>query len=203
VRARRGSRGERIPRRLPRAEIVLPIVIALAAVVLIVSEFQTAFEFTPRGGEPLREMSGGERHGYALVVLGVAALILMVAAIVTGSKPAAIGVGAIGGACLLMFLLLDLPDAGQVGPLEDLVTARAEPQEGFWLQAIGSVGLAIAGGTFATLAPDQLQAWARLLGWIEPEPRSELSAAPDQARSPAADNEKPPVRSAGGGRYQR
>jgi len=146
---------------MPRAEIVLPFVIAFAAAILIASELMTAFEFTPPGGEALREVSSADRHDYSMMLLGFFALIAMGIAISTGARPAAYAVAGLGGIALLLFLIVDLPDAGKLGDLEDPIrgfaSARAEPQEGFWLEAIGAVFLALAGGAFATLSPEQLQ----------------------------------------------
>ena len=148
--------------RLPRAEFVLPIVIAFAASVLIASELMTAFEFTPPGGEALREVSNADRHDYSMLLLALFALVALGVAISTGARPAAYAVAGLGGIALLLFLIVDLPDAGKLGDLEDPIrgfaSARAEPQEGFWLEAIGAVFLALAGGAFATLTPEQLRA---------------------------------------------
>jgi hypothetical protein len=148
--------------RLPKAEVVLPFLIVFAAAVLIASEFMTAFEFTPPGGEALREAGNADRHDYSMLILGFFAIAAMLVAVVTGARPAAYAVAAAGGIALLLFLVVDLPDAGKLGDLEDPIrgfaSARAEPQEGFWLEAIGAVTLALAGGAFATLTPDQLRA---------------------------------------------
>jgi hypothetical protein len=65
-----------------------------------------------------------------------------------------------GGIALLIFLLIDLPDAGQIGTLDDarqsFVDAEAVPQEGFWLELVGALALAVGGVALATLSPDQL-----------------------------------------------
>lgn len=141
-----------------RAESVVPVIVVLGAVVLAASEFMVAFEFTPPGGEPLRDTTGGDRHGFSNLILGVAAIGALAAAIATGSRPAAYAVAAIGSVALLLFLVIDLPDVGQVGdlrdPLRDLATAEAVPRPGFWLQAIGAVALAVGGGMFAKLRHD-------------------------------------------------
>jgi peptidoglycan/LPS O-acetylase OafA/YrhL len=145
--------GRRRRPRLPRAETLIPITIVASAVILAASEFMVAFELTPPGGEPLREISGGDRHGYSLVILAFFAIAAMVLALATGSRAAAYAVAALGGAALLLFLIIDLPDAGQTGALEDLITARAEPQAGFWMQGLGALALAVAGAVFATFDP--------------------------------------------------
>ncbi len=152
---------------LPRAELVLPVVIVLAAVLVGVSEFLTTFQFTPDGGDPLRSQLASDRHGYALLLLAIMSLIAMVAALVTGTRPPAIAAAVFGCTVLLIFLIVDLPDAGRVGDLEDpvfgLASARAEPQPGFWLEAIGSVVLGLSTLAFATLRPYQLRA---PLAWL-------------------------------------
>lgn len=151
-------------RRLPRAEIVLPFVVVLGAVLLASSEFMTAFEFTPPGGEPQDSVSSADRHGYSMLILAICAIVATVVAVITGMRPVAVAVAVIGGVALLLFLILDLPDAGTRGSLEDFVTARAEPQAGFWLEALGATILALGGAAFATLDPDQLRALRRARG---------------------------------------
>ncbi len=147
--------------RLPRAEIVLPIVIVFAAIVLAASELMTAFQFTPPGGEPLKQVSNVDRHHYAMLLLAVGAIVATGVAIGTGARAAAYAVAGFGAVALLLFLIIDLPDAGKLGDLEDPIrgfaSAKAVPQSGFWLEAIGAVFLAFAGGAFATLTPEQLQ----------------------------------------------
>lgn len=138
-----------------RAEKVVPLIVVVGAIALAASEFMIAFEFTPPGGEALREVSGGDRHGFSNVILAFAAITVMVIAIATGSQPAAYAVAALGVVALLLFLVVDLPDVGQRGnlrdPLRDLATAEAVPQNGFWMQAIGAVALAVGGGLFAAV----------------------------------------------------
>ena len=144
-----------------RLERLLPLACVLAAAVLIASELMTTFEFTPPGGEALAEQSAGDRHAYAQIVLAAFALVALAVAIVNGSKPAALAVAACGVLALLIFLLLDLPDANNVGTLDDarqsFFDAEAVPQAGFWLQLVGALGLAITGTALATLTPDQLK----------------------------------------------
>jgi hypothetical protein len=95
-------------------------------------------------------------------VLAIFAILSLWGVVRAGSKPAAIAVAACGGIALLMFLLLDLPDAGNIGSLEDQgtigLTAEAVPQEGFWLELLGALGLAIGGAALATMTPEQLAA---------------------------------------------
>jgi hypothetical protein len=148
--------------RVTRPERLLPLTCALCALVLFASEFMTAFEFTPPGGEALGEQSNSDRHNYAIAVLAVLALIAIGISIGVGSKPAALAVAAAGAIALLIFLIGDLPDANAVGTFDDprqsFFDAEAVPQAGFWLELVGALGLAVSGGALATLTPGQLEA---------------------------------------------
>jgi hypothetical protein len=145
-----------------RPERLLPIACLLGAALLFASELMTMFEFTPPGGEALDSQTAGERHGNAMFVVAAFALGALVVAVLAGSKPAAIGVAVMGGIALLIFLLTDLPDAGQVGTLDDprqsFFDAEAVPQAGFWLELVGALALSISGAALATLTPEQLAA---------------------------------------------
>ena len=169
--------------RLPRAELLLPLVILIAGVALGVSQFMALFELTPPGGEPLREQLASDQHGYALLLLAVFSLISTAIAVVRGARVAAYAAAIFGVAALLLFLLIDLPDAGKLGDLEDqvfgLASVRTEPQTGFWLEAIGSVVLALATAALATLNPEQLRA---PLLWLSSDQRD--PDAPGARRDP-------------------
>jgi hypothetical protein len=92
------------------------------------------------------ELSGWERHGPALLVIGAFALVMVLGAI-RGARPAMAAVTACGLAALVVALGLDLPhldDTGQVGRL--YTDASAGPEVGFWLEALGGVLLAACGG---------------------------------------------------------
>ena len=141
---------------------LLPLACLVAACVLFASELMTMFDFTPPGGEALSSQDGGDRHGNALMVIAVFAIFALGVAVFTGSKPAAIAVGVAGVAALLVFLLVDLPDANAVGTLDDarnsFFDAEAVPQGGFFMEMLGALALAIAGIALATMTPEQLRA---------------------------------------------
>ena len=184
---------------LSRATRLLPLAVIAAAICLFASELMTMFEFTPPGGEALDLQSASERHGNAMFVIAVFAIGALALAVFTASQPAAIAVGAMGVIALLFFLLGDLPDAGQVGTLDDernsFFDAEAVPQEGFWLLLVSSLALAVTGIALATLTPEQL-ATLRPGRRKADSPRSARAAAakPTPARkaatpeSPAAQN---------------
>ena len=141
---------------------LLPIACLAAAVCLFASELMTTFEFTPPGGEALSEQGGADRHGNALALIAVFAAVSLAVAVFAASKPAATAVAVAGVLGLLVFLLVDLPDANAVGTLDDarqsFFAAEAVPQEGFWMALVSSLALAITGIALATLSTEQLEA---------------------------------------------
>jgi hypothetical protein len=140
---------------------LLPLACLLAAIVLFASELMTTFDFTPPGGEALSSQGGADRHGNALMVIAVFAILALGVAVFTGSKPAAVAVGVAGVGALLVFLLVDLPDANAVGTLDDarnsFFDAEAVPQGGFFIEMLGALALAIGGVALATMSPEQLR----------------------------------------------
>ena len=175
--------------RLPRAELLLPLVILIAGVTLGISQFMAIFELTPPGGEPLREQT---RLRPARLRAAPARDLQPGQHRDRGDPrvrespptPRAI----FGVAALLLFLLIDLPDAGKLGDLEDrvfgLASVRTEPQMGFWLEAIGAVALALATGALATLKPEQLRAPVVWLSTDQRDPEAPGAAA-TRPRSPS------------------
>jgi hypothetical protein len=141
---------------------LLPVACLAAAICLFASEMMTTFEFTPPGGEALSEQDGADRHGNALALIAVFAIGALVIAVLAASKPAATAVAVAGVIGLLVFLLVDLPDANAVGTLDDarqsFFAAEAVPQGGFWMALVSSLALALTGIALATLTPEQLAA---------------------------------------------
>ena len=146
-----------------RAEHLLPLACAGGCALLAASEFMNTFKFNAAGPTPVDVQTAADQHHYALVVLAAFALIALVIAVVTGSKPAATAVAICGAVALLLFLLIDLPDVGKVGSINEVAApeAKADPAIGFWLELAGALVLAICGGALATLSSDQLRAFAR------------------------------------------
>jgi MFS family permease len=144
-----------------RAEHLLPLACAAACAMLAASEFMDTFELNGPGPALQAVQPASDQHHYALLVLAGFALVALAFAVLAGSKPAATAVAVCGAGALLIFLLIDLPDAGKVGTIEGFTQAKAEPATGFWLQLAGALVLAICGGALATLSPEQLRAFAR------------------------------------------
>jgi hypothetical protein len=147
---------------------LLPLAVLVSAMVLFASELMTTFEFTPQGGEVQLEQQAADRHGNALMVIAVFAIIALAVAIFSGSKPAATAVAVAGVVALLVFLLADLPDANTTGTLDtdqSLIDAEAVPREGFYMELVGALALTVTGIALATMTPAQLRA-------LRPERRS-------------------------------
>ena len=185
-RAKGGGARRKLPRvRIPAVEILLPLACFVSAMVLGLSEFMTTFEFTPPGAEPLQVQEASDRHSYALLVLALFAIFALAVTVMSGSKPAAFAVAASGGIALLIFLLNDLPDAGQIGTLDDprqsFFTTEAVPQAGFWLELVGALGLAVAGAALATLTPEQLAVGERFTAWRRKRAKDEEPEEKDKA----------------------
>ena len=111
-------------RKLPAVEYLLVAACLASALVLMASELATTFQLINPGGEALDPaggvgVSGGERHGYVMIVISFFALFCLALAVLGGSKPAAMAVAVAGGLALLLFLITDLPDAGQEGALNE------------------------------------------------------------------------------------
>ena len=144
-----------------RAEYLLPIACLAAAACVAAAEFSTIFEYNKgTSGELLQIDKAADRHYYSLLVLAIFAVVALGVAVISGSRPAAAAVGIAGGISLLIVLLVDLPDVNVEGALSEpfFTTSKAEPASGFWLELVGTLSLALAGGALATLQPEQLRA---------------------------------------------
>jgi hypothetical protein len=90
--------------------------------------------------------TGGEHHGYALLILGVLVLLMTWGAAVGRSVPAGVALLALGAAGLAIALGVDLPDVHKTGVIgQRFAEAEARPGAGFWLELIGA-GLAVVAG---------------------------------------------------------
>jgi hypothetical protein len=163
-----------------RLERLLPWACLISAGVLFASELMTIFELTPRGAEPLDDVLARDQHGNAIFVIAGFAIVPTIIAVWAGSRPAALGVAVMGVIALLIFLIVDLPDAGQVGTLDDarqsFIDAEAVPQGGFWLEMLGALGLALSGGALATMSSEQLQSLrGKFFRRGTPEPKAEAT----------------------------
>jgi hypothetical protein len=92
--------------------------------------------------------SGFERHGPALLLLGLVTAAMAWGAGVGGSRPAAAALVAIGLLVLAISLLIDLPvtdDTGAIGPRFE--GARAQAEIGFTLELVAGALAVLAGAS--------------------------------------------------------
>lgn len=124
---------------------------------LVVADFLTLFsvEVAQATCEDLAEpdladacvTSGGEHHGYALVLIGLLVAAMGYGAARGRSRPAGLAVLALGVAAMAIALIVDRPDVYSVGRIGvNFEEAEAFPGIGFWLELVGA-GLAILAGT--------------------------------------------------------
>jgi hypothetical protein len=139
---------------------LLPLACLLAALCLLASDLITMFELTPPSAPTIESQSGGEHHGYAIALVAVFAIAALAVAILVPSRPAAVAVAVAGAIALAIFLLVDLPDANQVGTVTgeagSYLDAEATPVGGFWLELISALALTLTGIALALMSPDRL-----------------------------------------------
>jgi hypothetical protein len=159
----RGSRGRRA-RGIARPERLLPFACIAAASTLFASEFMTIFRLTPSGGITLCSLQASGRHHFSLGILSIFAVCAVIVAVLGPSRPGAIAVAIAGAVALVIFLVVDLPKANDVGTLAGCspttfvqsFETKAVPAAGFWLEMVGALALALSGAALATLSTDQL-----------------------------------------------
>lgn len=129
-------------------------------------------------------LSGFERHSVAFLLLAVICLALSYGAGIGRSRPAALGLIAVGAVAVVLALLVDLPvtdDTGAIG--QDFEGATASAGTGLWIELAAGV-LALAAGGLALLIPKPPPPPRRRRA---PEPRAQRPASADA--TPATDPE--------------
>jgi hypothetical protein len=116
----------------------------LAALLLIVAEFTALYQFhIATSSVPLKSVSGGANHSYAMLLIGLAAAGLGLAVWQSGSRPALLALGILGVVALLIALLGDLSDAQATGlygsAAHGYVNASNTPSAGLYLETLGAV----------------------------------------------------------------
>ena len=180
-----------------RAELFLPLACAGACAMLAASEFMDTFKLNGPGPTLQVVQTAEDQHHFALLVLAAFALGALLVAVLSGSKPAATAVAICGAIALLIFLLIDLPDAGKVGTISDVTftQAKAEPATGFWLELTGALVLAVCGTALATLSPEQLRRFGDALAGLRPSARycGSRPAPPPQPEAKASSGDEAPA----------
>jgi hypothetical protein len=130
--------------------------LALAAVALLVAaEFSTVVRVVVGSLETeKRAVSGRANHGYALLVVAIAALPMTLGAL-RGARAAAAALVALGAVALFVALAIDLPKTRESGRLPESAAfedAHAKAGPGLALELAGGVGLVLAGGLLLVAA---------------------------------------------------
>jgi len=123
-------------------------VMALAGVAcLLATTLATVIRLdTGRTAVPALTSSGWDRHGPALLLLAVAAVVLLGLGL-RGARAALAGVAACGLTAIVIALAWDAPDLNAVGAVGDIYArAQAHAGAGFYLETLGGVLLLAAGG---------------------------------------------------------
>ena len=147
--------GERPPAEAVRRAGVLVLGLAAGAF-LIAAEFTTisSTEILTASCDDLATRSvadgckttGGEHHGYTLVVLGLLAAVMAWGAGRRGSRPAAALLAGIGLVAAAVVLIADLPTLDETGTMGQLFSdVETHVGTGFWLESAGAVAALVAG----------------------------------------------------------
>ena len=143
----RAPRRSQTPAEIPRAVLAGGLA---GALLLLVAEFMPLYDEDSAASRlPLRTVQSGGHHAYALIPVALLALVLAIGASRSGSRPALLGIGALGLLTALIALLGDLPDAHASGLAGSagvgFSTAKDVPQIGFYLETLGAALLVTTG----------------------------------------------------------
>jgi hypothetical protein len=95
---------------------------------------------------------GGEEHSYALVLMGLVALLMVWGAVIGRSRPAGVALLAIGAAVVAIALLTDVPDIHKTGVLgQRFDSAHAQAGPGLWMEIAGGALILAAGAMAAAV----------------------------------------------------
>jgi hypothetical protein len=121
------------------------------AILLVIATFATVISVRVVTVTKLTQ-SGWDRHGPALLIIGVVAA-LMLAGALRGARPAMAALAVLGLLALLLALLGDQPhihDTGVIG--QDYDEAAANPAFGYYAETLGAVLLLVSGALLLALA---------------------------------------------------
>jgi hypothetical protein len=121
------------------------IVALVGAGLLALADFLDLFKIETSAGLVVKEQSGGGQHGYAMLVIGIAAIVSVMLGRAAEQWPPAAATAALGLIALGLALLADLPDATRSDLVRGGRLADAEPALGFWIELVAAA-LTIAGG---------------------------------------------------------
>jgi hypothetical protein len=150
-------------RALERASAAILVAGVVAGLLMVATEFAPVAKVDVANGscEVINDanpkladrctLSGFERHGGALLLLGALTVAMAFGAAVGGSRPAAFALLAIGAAVIVFALVVDLPETGRTGAIgRDFEGAHGVKGTGLWLELIAGA-LALAAGAAALM----------------------------------------------------
>jgi hypothetical protein len=149
------SRGPDAPGGLARIGSAIPAAIfaggLLGALLLVVAEFTTLVEVhTALSIVPVKAVSTGSHHAYALIPVAILAVLLGYGAWRHGSRPALVALGVLGLLTLVLALAADLPDAQATGLIATgsghYANATSTPQTGLYMETLGAAILIVTSG---------------------------------------------------------
>jgi len=144
----------------------------IGGLLLVVADFTTLLEVRAVT-VVLESRTGGDHHSYALVPIGIIALLMAIGASAGRSRPAMLALLGLAVIAGLIVFVGDLPDLNKTGYTERFESADASPKRGFYLESLGVVLLLISAlGNLLLNAP----------------PPKRGTRRPRPARQPAADS---------------
>jgi hypothetical protein len=133
------------------------LTVLLGAGIAIASQFVAAYALEDRFGLTIETVTLFGKHGPFVVIAALGAIGALAWAVLSGSRQALVPLLGMGIAILLVFLLVDLPDAGDTGlydtPGSGNLDATGAAAAGLWLELVG--GLVIVLGTIGLMALDR------------------------------------------------
>ncbi|MDX6689959.1 MAG: hypothetical protein QOG15_1416 [Solirubrobacteraceae bacterium] len=123
---------------------------------------------------PRRSVSGGEAHGYGLLIVALAGA-AMAYGVLRGSRAAGGALVAAGAVALLVALAIDVPDTRDSSPQPEAIAyadARAKAGTGFELEIAGGIALIVAGGLALVLGFSPRSRSSRSREPAAPEPQA-------------------------------
>jgi hypothetical protein len=152
----------RAPRRPKVPATISPRLLAgglIGGILLLVAEFTPLYdEDSATRRIPLHTIHTGSHHAYALIPVGLLAIVLTVGAARTASRPALLALAALGVAAALLAVVGDLADANGSGFATGFIKVRDVPQIGLYLETLGAALLVVTGGAgFVLTAPRSAQ----------------------------------------------
>lgn len=133
------------------------VTVLLGVLVVVISQFVTAYELEDRFGIAIATVTLFGKHGPFVLIAALVALASLAWAILADARQGLVPLLGMGIAILLVFLLVDLPDIGNTGlydtPGSGNLEATGTAAAGLWLELVG--GLVITLGAISLMTLDQ------------------------------------------------